>query len=190
MHILLLTHWNAESSMLASIFSTLQWNAFFSSVSSRSFSSWITGTFVARGLSSYWLIEVSRAQGTWSQSCRRIMPWTTLRPTVLFSRSCRLIRKRIRRTSLAIFEAARWWFARVAVARTFQARYETGRRVCTITADGYAIADALGAFFSGVGAHGATFARALTVSVLVETFRAVRAFLLFFACVGTSRTMH
>lgn len=145
----LVTHWNTQASMLASIICTLDWFTFLPSDCTRSISSHICWAFVTSVLARIRLIKVTWARRAWCQASWGIESRSAFRTTSnktqlnkhviisiktvkfciikqvhipISSWSSWLIRERASGASLTIFVTSSGWFTSVTISRAFQAR--------------------------------------------------------------------
>lgn len=175
--------------MLAYIVGALNGLAFLATYGARSVRVHVRGTLDAGGRAMLRLEEALGTLGARSESRVRVHAWRTLGPATISTRRGRLICKCASWTGLAVLVAAYRRLAGVAVPGTLQTRYQTGRRVCAVTADRYTILYALRTFLLRVCAERTAQAGALTIAVLIEALRTGRAQFLFLPGECSGRTV-
>lgn len=174
-------HWHAEAAVLAYLVGALHHLALLTSNGARAISEGVRRTLDASGRAVLRLIEVLGTLGARGEPGAGVHAWRALGLTAILARCGRLIGERTGWTGLTVLVAAGRRLAGVAVTRTLEARHQTRWRVGAIAADWHAVVDALGALLPGVSAEGATETGALTIAVLIVSFRAEGALLLLLA---------
>lgn len=185
-----MSHRHAETAVLAYVVGALNGLAFLATYGAGSVRVHVRGTLDAGGRAVLRLEEVLGTLGAGGESRVRVHSRGTLGATTIATRRSWLIRKRASWTGLTVLVTAYRRLAGVAVSGTLQARHQTGRRVCAVTADRYTIVYALGTFLLRVRAERTAQTRALTVAVLIEALRAGCALLLLLTGERSGRTVH